>query len=184
MVAFPPLPEPLTDGVVALRPTAERDIPEVLVAYERDRDLPRALDEEHPPSGAVLGRRSERADALWNHAREITLTVLARSSDTCRGELRVRRIEPETARCVLFLWLAPSARGQGLGARVLRLAARWLIDSCGFVRLGWVPEAGNAPARAAAERAGFQYEGELRGYTAAAGGRVDHAVYSYVAGDP
>jgi RimJ/RimL family protein N-acetyltransferase len=184
MVVFPPLPQPLTDGTVSLRPTAERDIPEVLVAYEHDRELHRQLDEERPPSGAELGRRAERAVALWTHAREVTLTVTTENDDACGGELRIRRIEPETARCVLFLWLAPDLRGTGHAPRALRLGARWLIDRCGFVRLGWLPEAGNAPARAAGERAGFQYEGLLRGYTLGPAGRVDHAAYSYVAGDP
>ena len=59
MPSFPGLEQPLTDGVVSVRLSAERDIPEVLIAYQDDRGLHLALGEDRPPSGAALGRRAD-----------------------------------------------------------------------------------------------------------------------------
>ena len=89
MPSFPELAQPLTDGVVALRLAAERDIPEVLIAYQDDPDLYRALGEPRPPSGAELGRRVEWAEAERKAGSRLVLTILQSGSDLCRGEVRV-----------------------------------------------------------------------------------------------
>ena len=68
--------EPLTDGVVALRPAAERDIPEILIAYQDDPELHLRLGEERPPSGAELGRLAERAASGPRRRARVTLTIL------------------------------------------------------------------------------------------------------------
>src|SRR5205085_729432 len=57
---FPQLDRPLANGEVIVRLGAERDIPEVLIAYQDDRALHLRLGQERPPSGAELGRRAER----------------------------------------------------------------------------------------------------------------------------
>ena len=53
---------PLTDRET-VRPAAERDIPEVLIAYQDDPELHLRMGEERAPSGAELGRLAERAAA-------------------------------------------------------------------------------------------------------------------------
>ena len=183
-MTFPDLHEPLSDRVVTLRLFADRDIPDVLVAYEHDPELHERLGEIRPPSGAELGRYAEEADARRAAGRGLTLTILESGADVCRGEIRVHEVDLAHARCELGIWVAPRLRGQGLGPRALRLAAGWLLDTCGLERLAILTEVDNAPMRAAAERAGFRSEGILRGYTFEHGRRIDHAVLSRVAGDP
>jgi len=39
MVSFPALLDPLTDGIISLRPFADRDIPDVLIAYQDAPEL-------------------------------------------------------------------------------------------------------------------------------------------------
>jgi len=76
---MPPLPllkEPLDDGVVALRDFAERDIPEILIAYEDDDNLHERMGLQRPPSGAQLGRRAETEAADRLAGAYATLTVL------------------------------------------------------------------------------------------------------------
>lgn len=183
-MTFPDLHEPLSDGAVTLRLFAERDIPDVLVAYEDDPQLHQRLGEIRPPSGAELGRYAEQADARRAAGRGLTLTILESGGDICRGEIRVHQVDPDHARCELGIWLAPRLRGRGLAPRALRLAADWLIGTCGLERVAVLTEVANAPMRAAAERAGFRTEGILRGYALEHGRRIDHAVLSRVAGDP
>src|SRR6516164_7166506 len=55
MSPFPRLADPLTDGQVVLRDYAERDIPEILIAYQDDPRLHQRLGQNRPPSGAELG---------------------------------------------------------------------------------------------------------------------------------
>jgi RimJ/RimL family protein N-acetyltransferase len=180
---FPDLDRPLTAGDIELRLFAERDIPEILIAYQDDRQLHVRLGEPRPPSGAELGRRTERADADRRTGRAVTLTVVRQGSDLCVGQVRVRDVDWENLRCQLEVWVAPAERGRGYGRWALRLAAQWLLQECGLRRVALLAGAGNEPAIAAARAAGFVGEGVLRGYALVQGRRVDTAVMSLVGSD-
>ena len=132
MPSFPSLEDPLTDGVVALRRSTERDIPDILIGYQDDRRLHQALGEDRPPSGAALGSRAERATDDLRAGRLLTLTILEEGSDVCRGEVRIADVDWENRRAVLRVWIAPARRGQGLGRRAHALATDWLSHECGL----------------------------------------------------
>jgi RimJ/RimL family protein N-acetyltransferase len=132
MRPFPSPDAPLSDGVVVLRPSAERDIPEVLIAYQDDRGLHQALGEERPPTGAALGSRAERAPSELRSGRLLTLTILQDGSDVCRGEVRIADADWENRRAVLRVWIAPALRGRGLARRAHALATEWLRGACGL----------------------------------------------------
>ncbi len=132
MPPFPSLDAPLSDGVVALRPSAERDIPEILIAYQDDRGLHRALGEDRPPSGAALGSRAERATDELQAGRLFTLTILEQGSDVCRGEVRIADVDWEGRRAVLRVWIAPDLRGQGFAGRAHALASDGCSHECGL----------------------------------------------------
>jgi RimJ/RimL family protein N-acetyltransferase len=181
--AIPNLDEPLGDGTVALRFSAERDIPEILIAYQDDPALHERLGEDRPPSGAELGRRAERAALDRSAGRLAELTVVEPPGDECVGQVRVRRIEWSHSRADLEIWIALQMRGRGLGSAALRLAAGWLFGGCGLERLQILTEPGNAQMRAAARAAGFSEEGVLRAHARARRGRRDSAVLSLLPGD-
>lgn len=184
MPGFADLPEPLTDGVVALRPSAERDIPEVLIAYQDDRSLHLRLGEGRPPSGAELGRRAEQAELHWRSGELATLTIVEPPEDVCRGEVRVQRLDWENRRVQLAIWVAPERRGRGFGRRALKLASGWLLSGLGVERVGLISELDNAPLLGAARAVGFADEGLLRGYALGPRGeRVDSVVLSRVRAD-
>jgi RimJ/RimL family protein N-acetyltransferase len=132
MPSFPSLATPPSDGVVALRLSEERDIPEILISYQDDRRLSGALGEERPPSGAALGSRAERAAEDRRAGRALTLTVLRGDSDVCVGEVRVGDVDWESGRASMQVWLAPALRGQGLARRAHALALDWLERECGL----------------------------------------------------
>jgi RimJ/RimL family protein N-acetyltransferase len=180
---LPELDEPLTDGTVSVRLGAERDIPEVLIAYQDDPELHLRMGEQRPPSGAELGRMSERAGADRTEGRAMTLTILAPGSDVCRGQINVHHVDLANARIELGIWLAPQARGQGLARRALTLVATWLLREGAFERVQLLTEPDNDLMLRAAEAAGFQREGVLRGFLRERGARVDAAVLSLVHGD-
>jgi RimJ/RimL family protein N-acetyltransferase len=183
MPSLPELREPLTDGVVGVRPGAERDIPEVLIAYQDDPSMYLRMGQLRPPSGAELGRRAERAETDRVAGRGLTLTILEAGDDTCRGQIYVDGIDWDNSRAELGIWVAPQRRGRSLAARALALVAPWLLRDGGLQRVGVATETDNEPMLGAARAAGFSYEGVLRGYTREHGTRVDNAVLSMVARD-
>jgi len=183
---MPPLPmlaDPLKDDRVAIRDTAERDIPEILIAYEDDPELHIRLGQERPPSGAQLGSRAENEPANRAAGSHATLTILERPSDDFRGEIYVHHLDWDNARAELAIWLAPQARGRGLAAAALRLVAVWLLTDCDLHRVQILTEQSNQAMIRAAEAAGFKAEGVLRAYTRERGARPDVAVLSRVRED-
>src|SRR5206468_3023892 len=141
------------------------------------------MGEERPPSGAELGRLAERAPVDRVAGRGMTLTITAPGSDVCVGQINVHHADWENARVELGLWLAPQARGRGLAAAALRVVARWLLREAGFERVQLLTETGNDRLVRAAEAAGFQREGVLRGFLREQRSRVDVVALSLVRRD-
>lgn len=132
MPSFPSLDMHLSDGVVALRPSAERDIPEILIAYQDDHRLHLALGEDRPPTGAALGSRAERAAEDLRAGRLLALTILKEGSDVCCGEVRIADADWENRSAALRIWIVPPLRGHGLARRAHALASEWLSSACGL----------------------------------------------------
>jgi RimJ/RimL family protein N-acetyltransferase len=178
MPPFPSLEEPLRDELVALRQSAERDIPEILIAYQDDPHLHVRMGEERPPSGAELGRRSEQAPAERLAGTHLTLTILEQSSDVCRGQVYVHNVDWDHRRAELGIWLAPQMRNRGMARSSLRLTSAWLFETCALERVQVLTAPDNEPMIRAARAAGFSPEGILRGYARERDRRVDAAVMS------
>ncbi len=183
MPAIPALPQPLQDGRVRIRLAAERDIPEILIAYQDDPEMHLRLGEDRPPSGAQLGSRSERAESELADGTAIRMTILVDGSDDCRGQVTVHTIEWTHRRAEVGIWVVPQLRNQGVAATALRLSAGWLFGACRLHRLTILTEPANAAMIAAARAAGFVEEGVLRAYTLERGARVDCTILSLLPSD-
>ena len=183
MPSFPDLPGPLSDGAVTLRLGAERDIPEILIAYQDDRHMHERLGLERPPSGAELGLGAERAEIERTAGIHIALTILEPGSDVCRGRIFTADVEWRHARAELGMWLAPQVRGRGMATRALRLMSVWLLSNAPLERLQITTEPDNAAMLATARAAGYVHEGILRGYTLERRRRVDCAILSLLPSD-
>jgi RimJ/RimL family protein N-acetyltransferase len=168
---------------VSLRHGAERDIPEILIAYQDDPELHVRLGMERPPSGAGLGRREELAAGYMERGEAVTLTILEAGDDVCRGQIDVHAVDWENRRAELGIWVAPQLRGRGLARRSLALAAPWLLRDCGLERVAILTEHDNERLIRAARAAGFRDEGILRGHTLERERRIDNAALSLVRAD-
>ncbi len=182
MARIPALESPLSDDLVAIRDTAERDIPEILIAYQDDPQMHVWFGASRPPSGAELGRRIEREPELRASGAGATWTILEPGSDVCRGQVNVHHIDWEHARGELGIWLAPQVRGKGLAQHALRLMSGWLFE-LGFERVHLLTDPDNRAMIRSAEAAGFVYEGVLRSYQRERGARVDVGVMSLLPTD-
>jgi RimJ/RimL family protein N-acetyltransferase len=183
MPAIPPLPQPLSDESVGLRFTAQRDIPEILIAYEDDPQLHIRVGKRRPPSGAELGQELEAAKAKRAQGIRASLAILEPPADECLGEITVQEIDWDHARASLGVWVAPGSRNRGLARRALRLAARWLFDACRLKRIALLTDQDNEPMLRAARAAGFREERVLRSYGRERNVRGDMAVLSLLPSD-
>ncbi len=183
MPSIPPLPEALADDRVALRFTAERDIPEILIAHQNDPLLHVRLGRERPPSGAELGRELEAAARERSAGVRVRFAIVEPPADVCRGEVFLHGINWDAARASAGIWVAPDGRGRGLGRRALRLAAEWAFRSLRLERLGLLTDPDNGAMVGAARGAGFTLEGILRSYGRERGGRRDFALLSLLPSD-
>ena len=173
---------------------AERDIPEILIAYQDDPKLHLRMGNPRPPSGAELGRRAERAEHDRLAGQGISLTIVEPGEDTCLGQIDVHRVDWEHSRAELGVWVAAGHRRKGFARRALVLTGPWLLTEAGLERVELLTQPDNEPMIRAAQAAGFQFEGILRGYYRAfegaprrlrrsPDGRVDMAVLSLVRRD-
>jgi RimJ/RimL family protein N-acetyltransferase len=183
MPSFPDLAQPLRSERVTLRFESERDIPEILIAHQDDPTLYLRLGLERPPSGAELGRRTEREPAQRAAGAGVRFTIVESGSDVCRGQVDVHRVDWDHLRAEAGIWVAPAFRRRGLAADTLRLAGRWLFGVCGLARLELLTEPDNEAMIAAALSAGLEHEGVLRAYVRERGRRLDLAVLSLLPAD-
>jgi RimJ/RimL family protein N-acetyltransferase len=183
MSAIPTPSGPLSDGQVELRLAAERDIPEVLIAFQDDPAMYLRLGMEKPPSGAQLGSRSEAREARREAGEAVEFTVLEPGLDVCRGQVYATGFDWRHRRAEIGIWLAPQVRRRGWAARVLRLVAEWLISACGIERVEVQTEPDNEAMLGAAAAAGFVREGVLRSYLFEHGARTDIVMLSLLPSD-
>ena len=183
MPGIPALAQPLHDGRVSLRFAVERDIPEILIAYQDDPQMHLRLGEDRPPSGAELGRRTERSEDDLASGRLVRFTIVLDGTDDCRGQITVHTIDWEHRRAELGIWVAPRLRRRGIATAALRLVAGWLFGVCGLQRLTVLTEPDNQGMLGAAQAAGYVHEGVLRAYALERRARVDCAILSLLPSD-
>ena len=183
MPAFPEPDPPLRSATAELRLSAERDIPEVLIAHQDDPALFERLGLERPPSGAERGRRCEEERGERARGEGVRFTILEPGSDLCRGQLDVHHVDWDDRRAEIGIWVAPQVRGRGLAPAALRLAAGYLFDQAGIARAELLTEPGNAAMIAAAVRAGATEEGVLHSYARERGRRIDVTILSLLPAD-
>ena len=102
----------------------------------------------------------ENALAMWRDGTGAPFAIVDAATDRLLGA--VTRFGPEGHQATFGLWLAPDARGRGVGTRALRLVADWTFATTAAIRLDAFIMVGNEASNRMVERAGFQREGVLR----------------------
>ncbi|MCM2576779.1 GNAT family N-acetyltransferase [Streptomyces meridianus] len=79
------------------------------------------------------------------------------------GHVGISMIEREMGSATVGYWVLPEARGRGIAGRALELCTRWAFDEVGLHRLELGHALGHEVSCRIAERAGYSFEGVLRG---------------------
>jgi RimJ/RimL family protein N-acetyltransferase len=185
MAIRPPNP-PLSDGVVTLRPWGEEGDVEAITAACNDQAISEFLDLIPSPYTEDDAREFiAHCREGWADGTQTNFAITDAESAAAIGSIGVRWLEPEQGVAETGYWVAPQARGHGVGTRALRLVSRWTISDHGLERLQLRADEQNLASRKVAENAGFTQEGVLRSsrYNPRLGRRVDFVMYSLLRGE-
>ena len=173
---------PLEDGVIRLRPFAERDIAD---AHRATQDQLIAAHTHVPERQTLDDLRAwvakHEPDRLAG--RELAFAIAAVDDDAFLGCVSLLRFNWPDRCGEIGYYLAPWARGRGVMTRAVHLLSRWGLTELHLARLALIADDDNATSQAVAERCGFTREGLLRSYEERKGRRHDVVVFSLLPGD-
>lgn len=174
--------DPISDGVVALDPMTEEDVPR-LTAGASDPQTQRWLPLPWPYTEATArGFLADQAEAA-TAGRELAFAVRRAGQPELCGSMGLRLVGRHGEGEIGY-WISPDARGQGLAAAGVRVLARWAIAELALHRVEMLVQPGNTASQRACQRAGAVAEGRRRCGLALEGQAVtDALVYSLVADD-
>jgi [ribosomal protein S5]-alanine N-acetyltransferase len=178
-------PEPLTDGVVTLRPWRRDDAAAIVAAFA-DPDSAYWMHQVPQPYGEQDAVAYVRAtDAAWDARSGGAFAVVEAGSDEVLGSIGFSVVDPGLEIVEVGYWAVPAARGHGMTTRALRLSSTWLVETVGAARVQIRADVRSTASLRVAEKSGFVREGVLRssGYNQRAERRIDYAVYSLLPGE-
>ncbi len=171
----------LTIDELVLRPWRPEDAPTVLAVCQ-DPEIARWVTIAQPFLPTDADALIRDAMAMWRDGTGAAFAIVEAGTDRLLGA--VTRFGPDGHQATFGLWLAPDARGRGVGTRSLRLVSDWTLATTEAIRLDVFIMVGNEASERMVERAGFQREGVLRAWDLHHGGvPVDCVVYSRLRGD-
>jgi RimJ/RimL family protein N-acetyltransferase len=140
-------PGEISDGVIALRPLREDDVP---LIYEACQDplIPRFT---RVPSPYTM---EHAHGALQTDGGEVRRAIVD-AGDRLLGVCGLMRFSPDGRTCEVGYWLAPWGRGRGAATRATELMCEWGFATLGLERVELHAHTENAASRAVAGRAGF-----------------------------
>ena len=157
----PAIPEELTDGVVRVRPIDHDDIPAYAQAFRDDPTLGSMIGADPDPDEELIRKRLADRDGYHRAGGFPEMAVEEVGGLRFAGTVGLFRFTPEHRRSEVGFWLAPQARGRGLGSRAVRLMTSYAFETLGLERVEMTTEDVNAATRALARRLGFREEGLL-----------------------
>jgi RimJ/RimL family protein N-acetyltransferase len=174
--------EPLSDGVVALRPWRVSDVANLVVLCQ-DEEITRWT--RVPTSYGITSARAWIAEsrALVGDRISAPFAIVAAGDGELLGSISLMRFTWEHARGEVGYLLGREARGQGHATRALRLICAWGFAELGLERIDLYAATGNAASQRVAERAGFTREAVLRSYHRQLGAPLDMVAYGLLPGE-
>jgi RimJ/RimL family protein N-acetyltransferase len=166
-----------------LRPEQVDDAAEMARAFAEDPQL--AVDwgiEELPDEPLARKWLGEHAE-LWKKGEGRHFGIADAATDALLGGVNFHHIDAGHRRAEVGFWLAPWARGRGIGSGAVRAACEWAFDHWQLVRIEMTTLPDNEAALALARKLGFTREGLLRSRNFERGNHVDIVMLAVLAGE-
>ncbi|MBD0674818.1 GNAT family N-acetyltransferase [Streptomyces sp. CBMA156] len=127
----------------------------------------------------------DRCDEHWADGTAASFAVTDAADGSLCGNAYLGWTNRDDGIAMVGYWLLAAARGRGLATRAAAAVTRWGVEQAGVRRVELYHAVANEDSCRVAERAGFPYEGTLRGsYTYGGGDYVDEHLHARLASDP
>ncbi|GAA4494964.1 GNAT family N-acetyltransferase [Actinoallomurus oryzae] len=171
-------PQPcLSVDELTIRPWAPPDVPVLVAAYANEdirRWHARSLTEDEAVEWV-----SQRTDR-WR--REAGADWAVAEGDTVLGRVGLRRLSLAEGLGEAAYWVLPAARGRAVAARALTAVTDWMF-ALGLNRMELAHSTLNRASCRAAEKAGYAYEGTMRGHSRHTDGYHDMHLHARLGAD-
>jgi RimJ/RimL family protein N-acetyltransferase len=157
-----PAYQPLTDGVVTLRPWSVADADTVVRALNDpliERFFPFASPFTAPDAREFTELTAPRD---WADGRSANVAVTDATTGEVVGAVWLKLPVRHWRVGEVSYWTAPWARGRGVAGRAAALHAQWGLDALGLNRVELLADVENLASQRVAEKAGFHREGVMR----------------------
>ncbi|GAA2794491.1 GNAT family N-acetyltransferase [Kitasatospora paracochleata] len=176
-------PQPVLplDSGLELRPWQVEDAP-VLAAAGRDPGIRQwnLLAEE---TDAQAEQRIERMHRR-RQAETAVIWAVAGTDGVPVGLIGWTGIDLAGGSAEIVYWLLPAGRGRGVAVEATRRISRWAFDDLGLHRLTLCHSVANPASCRVAGKAGFSYEGTMRGALLHENGWHDQHLHALLRSDP
>jgi RimJ/RimL family protein N-acetyltransferase len=167
---------PLTDGVIALRPWTEADVPDISACcqdeeIQRWTQVPSPYDDHHARTFVNLAEEWKRS------GQRLCMAVTDGETGELVGAVDVRPKDIDRSADIGY-WVAAPARGRGTAPRAVRLLSDWAFEVLGVERVKVATHPENKASQRVALKAGFTREGLVPDYELARGGWEDRVIFS------
>jgi len=152
----------LRSSRVRLRKWAFGDLPCVQEA-STDPEIPRGTTVPARYTNELGREWIERQWSRQTSSQGLSLAVIEEVTGLAVGLVYLGLRKPE-GHCEIGYWLAPSARGRGLGTEAVRLASKWTLADTDVYRLYAHVVPDNEASLAVMQKCGFTREGVLRSF--------------------
>lgn len=166
-----------------LRPEEPRDAAEMARAFADDPQLAVDWGIDEPPDLAKAQEWLGEHGELWDQDEGRHLAIADADSDTLIGGVNFHNMRPDHRRAEVGFWLAPWARGRGVGSGAVAAACLWAFERWQLTRIEMTTLPDNTGALALAQKIGFTREGLLRSRNFERGAHVDIVMLGALAGE-
>jgi RimJ/RimL family protein N-acetyltransferase len=175
----------LTDGVVQIRPLAERDAHALFEAISESLPLLctwltwcRSDYDLYDCTAYIL-----KAQADWQKAAQFNFGTFDVKTQVLLGSVALNQISAVHNFANVGYWVRSSKAGQGIATASVKLIAMFAFQTLGLSRLEIVVPLGNVPSQRTALKAGAFFEGTLRQRLMLSGKLHDANIYSLLPQD-
>lgn len=156
--------EPLSDGVVSLRPIGLADADDVTRECQ-DPEISRWTTIPSPYALTDAVEWLTRVEANWANGHEASFAIVDAAQGALLGSISLSGSTTDPAVAIAGYWVGAASRGRGVATRALRQACEWGFAHHDLTAIELVTMVGNDASARVALKGGFRYVETIDDFT-------------------